>query len=90
MIQSEYQKIVEYGPVPGKGGILASAENYPDQYDKIGRMSVSTGKLLNPGKYRQQVESCEYRKTVRTSTGKWLNQCEHQKIVESGRVPGKG
>ena len=21
---------------------------------------------------------------------KWLNQCEHQKIVESGRVPAKG
>ena len=53
-------------------------------------MSVSTVKLLNPDKYRQKVESCEYRKTVRTSTEKWLNQCEFRKIVESGRVPGKG
>ena len=28
-------------------------------------------------------------KTVLTSTGKGLNECENQKIVESGRVPGK-
>ena len=50
---------------------------------------MSTGKLLNPGEYRQKVASCEYRKTVRTSTEKWLNQCEYWKIVESGRVKGK-
>ena len=32
----------------------------------------------------------EYLKTVPASTGKGSNLCEYRKMVESGRVPGKG
>ena len=87
--ECEYRNILESSRVPAKGGIRASAKKLSGPVRKNGRISVSTGKLLNPGEYWQKVASCEYRKTVRTSTEKWLNQCEFRKIVESGRVPGK-
>ena len=32
----------------------------------------------------------EYRKTIPGSIGKGSNLCEYRKMVESGRVPGKG
>ena len=44
---------------------------------------------MNPGENRKNVESVQVPKTVRTSTEKWLNQCEYRKIVESERVPAK-
>ena len=54
---SEYWNIVESGRVPVKGGIHASAEKLSGPVRKNGRMSVSTATLLNPGEYRQKVES---------------------------------
>ena len=43
---------------------------------KIGRIQVSTGKRLNP---------CEYRKTLKASTGKWSNLL----IAEKWQNPGE-
>ena len=60
-------------------------------------MSVSIGKLLNPGEYREKVESVRvpkncpdvYPKSGRmsVSTGKLLNPGEYREKVESVRVP---
>ena len=52
-----YRKIVESGRVPGKGGIHASTEKLSGRVPKNGRISVSTRILLNPGEYREKVES---------------------------------
>ena len=64
---------------------------------KKGRMSVSTRKLLNPGEYRQKVESVrvpkncqdQYEKNGRISVSarKLLNPGEVQQKVESVQVP---
>ena len=51
---------------------------------------MSTEKWWNPGEYQEKVESYEYRKTVPASTGKRSNLCEYRKMVDCGRVPGKG
>ena len=64
--------MVESGRVPGKGIIRASDEKLSKRVSKNGRMSVSTGKFLNTGEYREKVESVrvpkncpdEYRKMV--------------------------
>ena len=57
---------------------------------KNGRIGVSTGKLLNPGEYREKVEYVRVPvKTVLTSIEKWYNRCEYRKVIESGGVSGK-
>ena len=43
--------------VPAKDGIRASTKKHYGPERKNGRMCVSTGTLLNPGEYRQKVES---------------------------------
>ena len=42
------------------------------------------------GEYREKVKSLRVSKTVPASSGKRSNLCEYRKIVESGRVLGKG
>ena len=73
--------MVEFGPVPRKGGIRAHIEKLSGQVLEKGRISVSTGKWKNPGDYRENVEFVPL-----------LKNCpdEFRKRVESGRVPRKG
>ena len=80
MNECEYRKIVESRRVPEKGRIRASIENVSRGVSEKGRIREC----------RKMVESVRVSKTVPTSTKKWTNQCEHRKMVESGRVPGKG
>ena len=77
-------------PVSAKGGIRASTEKLSGPVRKNGRISVSAEKLLNPGQYRQMVESVRVPKNCPDSSEKWWNQCECRKIVESGPVSAKG
>ena len=68
----EYRKVIESGGVSGKSGIRASIGKLSWRVPKNGRIGVSTGKLLNPGQYREKVksvrvpENCpdEYRKMI--------------------------
>ena len=46
--------------------------------------------MVESGQVREKVESVRVSKTVPASTGKGSNLCEYRKMVESGRVPGKG
>ena len=46
--------------------------------------------MVEFGEYSEKVESVRVPKTIRTSIGKGLNQCEYRKMIESGRVPRKG
>ena len=55
--QCEYRKIVESERILGKGGICSSTLKLSGRVPKNGRISVSTGKLLNPGEYQEKVES---------------------------------
>ena len=54
---SEYRKMVESGRVPGKGRIRASTEKLSGRVPDKGRISLSTQKWLNPGEYREKVDS---------------------------------
>ena len=45
--------------------------------------------MVESGEYPEKVESVLVSKTIPASAGKEPNQCEYQKMVESGRVPGK-
>ena len=49
-------RVFESGRVPTKGGIRASTEKLSGPLRKNGKISVSTGKLLNPDEYREKVE----------------------------------
>ena len=82
--------MVESGRVPGKGTICASIEKVSRRVREKGRMTVCTEKWKNPDVYREKVESLRVSKIVPTSTEKKSNHCEYRKMVESGRVPGKG
>ena len=82
--------MVESGRVPGIGSIVRVSKNCPDENRKSvqsvkvstnGRIWASTRNISNPS---------EYRITVPSSTEKGSNQCEHRKILESGRLLGKG
>ena len=53
----DYRKKVESGRLPGKGRIRTSTQKLSGRVLKNGTISVSTGKLLNPGEYREKVES---------------------------------
>ena len=66
--------MVESGRVPGKGRIHAPVEKLFGRVSEKGRISVSTGIWLNPGEYREKVESVPL-----------LKNCpdEHRKTVES-------
>ena len=64
--------MVESGRLPGKGRIRTTIEKLSRRVSEKGRISVSTENWLNPGKYREKVESVrvpknctdEYRKRV--------------------------
>ena len=73
-----------------KGGIRARTEKLSGPVRKNGRIIKSARKLLNPGDYQQKVESVRVPKICPDQYAKMVDQCEHQKIVESGRVLGKG
>ena len=49
--------MVESGREPGKGRIPLSIEKLSGQVSEVGTISVSTEKWLNPGEYREKVES---------------------------------
>ena len=49
--------MVEAGRVPGKGRFCATIEKLSERVWEKGRISVSTEKWLNPGEYREKVES---------------------------------
>ena len=49
--------MVESGRVQGKGRIRSSTEKLSGRVPKNNRISVSTGKLENPGEYWEKVES---------------------------------
>ena len=85
----EYQKMEEYGRLPGKGRIRVSIDKLSRRVSKKGRICVSTEKWQNPDQYREKVESGECRKTVPVSTEKGSNMCKYRKMAESGSVPGK-
>ena len=55
--QCEYRNIVESRLVTAKAGIRASTEKQSGPERTNGRISVSTGKLLNTGEYKEKVES---------------------------------
>ena len=48
--------MVESRRVPGEGRIRATSEKLSGRVSEKGRIIVSTGKWLNPGKYREKVE----------------------------------
>ena len=73
--------MVESRRVPGKGRILVSIEKLSKRVPKNGQICVSTEKWSNMGEYHEKVES------VRDSK---ICPDEYRKMVESGRVPGKG
>ena len=81
---SEYWNILEFGRVQEKDGIRASAENLSGPVRKNGRISVSTGKLLNPGEYQQKVESVRVPKNCPDQFEKMVESVSVPKIVESG------
>ena len=43
--------------VLGKGRICGSIQKLPGRVPENGRINVNTGKWLNPGEYREKVES---------------------------------
>ena len=49
--------MLESGRLPGKGRIRTIIQKLSRRVSKKGRMSVSTEKWLNPGEYREKVES---------------------------------
>ena len=51
--------MVESGRAPGKGRIRASTEKLSGRVTEEGTISVSTEKWLNPGEYREKVESVQ-------------------------------
>ena len=71
----------ESGRLSGKGRIRASNEKHCEQVPKNGRIRVSTGKLLNPGEYREKVESVRVPRNFSD---------EYRKMVESRSVPKNG
>ena len=66
--------MVESERVPGKVSIRTSTEKLSGRVTEEGTISVSTEKWLNPGEYREKVESVpvpkncpdEYRKRVQS------------------------
>ena len=64
--------MVESVRLPAKDGIRASAEKLSGPVRKNGRISVSTRKLLNPGKYREKVESVRVPKNCPDQYGKMV------------------
>ena len=69
-----YPKILESGPVQGKGRIRASTDKVSGRVSKEGTISVSAAKWYNPVQYREKLESVrvpkkcsdEYRKRVQS------------------------
>ena len=57
---------------PQKVESVRVPKNCADQYEKNGRISVSTRKLLNPGEYRQKVESVRVPKNYPDQYGKMV------------------
>ena len=53
----EYRKMVDFGRVPGKGGIRAKIEKLSRRVPEKGRICMSIEKYWNPGEYREKVES---------------------------------
>ena len=49
--------MVEFGPVPRKGGIHATIEKLFGRVLQKGRISVSTRNWYNPGDYWEKLES---------------------------------
>ena len=82
--------MADSGRVPGKGRIPASIEKLSRRVPKKGRIYVGTEKWWNPSEYREKVESLRVSKKYPRNTGKGSNICEYRKMVEFGRVPGKG
>ena len=52
-----YRKVIESGGVSGKSEIRASTGKLSLRVRKNDIIGVSTEKLLNPGEYREKVES---------------------------------
>ena len=82
--------MVESGRVPGKGRVRASIEKLSRRVPEKGRISVSTEKWENPGEYLQKVDSVRVSKNCPSDYRKMVEQVWYRKMVESGRVPGKG
>ena len=77
----EYWEKVEFVPLPRN-----CLDEYRKNVDLVGvpengRIWASIRKMQNP---------YHYRKTMRTSIGKWQNWRANPKMVESGQVLGKG
>ena len=87
---SEYLKMVESGRVPRKGRIRATIEKLSEQVPENGRMSVSTKNWQNPGEQQEKLESMRVSKNCTDEYRKGQNQWEYRKMVEFGRLPGKG
>ena len=77
--------MVESERVPGKGPVHASTEKLFGRVTKNGRISVSTAKWKNLGKYREKVDSVRAPKNGRicVSTAKWKNPGVYREKVES-------
>ena len=82
--------MVESRRVPGIGRIRASIEKKSGRVPEKGRISVWTEKWENPGEYLEKVEFVLVSKNYLRDARKESNHCEYRKMVESGRVPGKG
>ena len=76
--------------VPEKGRFRASMEKYSRGVPEKRRISVSTEKWENPGAYLQKVDSVRVSKNFPDEYRKRLELVSTEKMVESGRVPGKG
>ena len=68
----EYRKMVKSRRLLAKDGICASTEKLSGLVRKNGRISVSTEKLLNPGDYRQKMESVRVPKNYPYEYGKMV------------------
>ena len=62
--------MVESGRVPGKDRFRASTEKLSERVLDKGRMSISNKKWLNPGEYREKVESVRVPKNCPDEYGK--------------------
>ena len=62
--------MVESRRVPGKGRFRATIENLSGRVPEKGRISVSTEKRWNPGKYLQKVDSVRVSKTCPSESRK--------------------
>ena len=75
--------MVESGRIPGRDRFRASTEKLSERVLDKGRMSISTQKWLNPGEYREKVESVRVPKNCPDED---LTRVESVSIPKNGSI----